>query len=171
MDWTVRRADAADAARLALVGAATFLDGFAGVIDGDAIVAHCAKQHAPDAYTALLARPDVSAWLAQADHGGAPVGYSILCTADLPGVGEGDWEVKRIYALSRLHGSGIGRALMQPAIDTARKRGAKRLMLGVYNGNARALAFYAKCGFETVGTRRFTVGAQTYDDYVLALSL
>ena len=43
--WTIREAGADDAAALALIGAATFLETFAGILDGDAIVAHCAAKH------------------------------------------------------------------------------------------------------------------------------
>ena len=47
--WTIREAGEADAPALALIGAATFLETFAGILDGDAIVGHCAAQHNADA--------------------------------------------------------------------------------------------------------------------------
>ena len=53
-DWTLRRAGADDVDRLALIGAATFLETFAGILDGEAIVGHCARVHAPDAYREAL---------------------------------------------------------------------------------------------------------------------
>ena len=170
-EWAIRDAVADDAARLALVGAATFLDGFAGVIDGDAMVAHCARAHGRDYYAGLLARDDVTGWIAEIATTGSPVGYCLLTDADLPGAGNGDLEVKRIYSLARFHGSGIGRALMERAIGAARARGARRLMLGVYVGNHRAIAFYKRHGFEIVGARRFTVGDQTCEDHVMAMGL
>lgn len=83
----------------------------------------------------------------------------------------GDIELKRIYLLSRWHGTGAGRALMQAAIAHARACGAPNLLLGVYQGNDRAVAFYRRAGFETVGTRRFQVGEGVYDDLVMALPL
>ena len=48
---------------------------------------------------------------------------------------------------------------------------AARLLLGVKDDNHRAISFYAKHRFETVGTRRFDVGGKTYDDFVLARTL
>lgn len=169
MNWTIRRAAADDIDRLSVVGAATFLDGFAGVIDGDAVVAHCLGQHDAATYRALLAKPDAAAWLAEV--GGAPVGYSLICPPDLPGAGAGDLELKRIYALSRFHGSGIASALLAPAIAHVRAAGAKRLLLGVYQGNTRAIGFYQREGFADIGTRDFRVGAQTYRDWVMALDI
>ena len=44
----IRSCTPADAQALALVGAATFLETFAGVLDGQAIVAHCEQAHDPD---------------------------------------------------------------------------------------------------------------------------
>lgn len=65
MSVAIRPATGADAGRLALVGAATFLETFAGTLDGDAIVAHCARVHAAAAYAEALAG-GARAWLAEA---------------------------------------------------------------------------------------------------------
>lgn len=83
----------------------------------------------------------------------------------------GDVELKRIYLLSRFHGTGLGAALMAAAVAEARTRGAPRLLLGVYANNARAIAFYRKQGFVPIGTRQYAVGAELYDDIVLARPL
>jgi GNAT superfamily N-acetyltransferase len=169
MEWQVRPASIEDADRLALIGAATFLETFAGLLDGAAIVAHCAGEHSAGAYRAYLLA-DGAAWLAEAADGGAPIGFALLGPTALPGSNPdgSDVELKRIYTLSRVHGSGIGGALMQHAAEEAIRRGARRLLLGVYAGNARALAFYAKQGFEPVARRQFQVGERYYDDIVLA---
>lgn len=167
--WRVRRADASDAGALALVGAATFLETFAGLLDGAGIVEHCARHHATAAYAAHLDDGRCAAWLAQAASGGAPIGYALVSATELPGSRlDADLELKRIYALSRFHGDGLGEALMRLAVDHAVAQGAQRLLLGAYAGNARALGFYRKHGFEQVATRVFDVGGRAYDDVVLA---
>ncbi|PKP98701.1 MAG: GNAT family N-acetyltransferase [Alphaproteobacteria bacterium HGW-Alphaproteobacteria-13] len=166
--WTIREAGGDDAAALALVGAATFLESFAGVIDGDAIVGHCAAKHRAESYRALLA-DGARAWLAEAQPGGAPVGYALVGAPDLDAARDGDFELKRIYALSRFHGTGLGAALMACAVAAA--AGHRRLLLGVYARNHRAIAFYRKQGFADIGTRRFDVGGKIYDDLVLARPL
>jgi ribosomal protein S18 acetylase RimI-like enzyme len=169
MDWTTRRATTADADRLALIGGATFLDTFAGLLDGDAIVDHCAREHSSSTYRRYLSE-GAQAWLVEACSGTAPVGFSLLGSTDLPGsTSDGsDIELKRIYTLSRFHGRGIGSALMQQAMDFAEQKGHQRLLLGVYAGNGRARAFYAKNGFRQIADRRFRVGDREYDDVVLA---
>ena len=105
----------------------------------------------PDVYEAWLNNPDAALWLADARNGGAPVGYAVLDSPQLTIAEPGDLEVKRIYVLSRFHGTGVGSRLMTAALDEARHRGAQRALLGVYANNHRALAFYAKYGFEIVG--------------------
>jgi ribosomal protein S18 acetylase RimI-like enzyme len=172
-DVQIRVAVAGDEATLSLIGAATFLDAFAGVLDGADILAHCQRQHLADIYARWLADDKYKAWLALASTGGAPVGYLILGPADLPVVDPNprDCEIKRVYLLSRYQGGGVGRELVQRAIDEAKSRGARRVLLGVYSGNERAIGFYQRLGFVTVGTRRFRVGTREYDDLVLAVRL
>ncbi len=169
----IRRAGAGDAQALALVGAATFLETFAGILHGADILAHCQRQHAAEVYDQWLADPVASLWLAETAEGAAPVGYAVLTSPSLPlpGLDARDLELKRIYLLSRFHGGGLGRALMERAVAQARERGARRLLLGVYAGNQRALAFYARNGFAAVGERRFQVGGNAYQDAILALEL
>jgi len=163
--WRLREAGPADAEALALVGAATFLESFAGVIDGAAIVEHCTRQHSAQTYRDYFAK-GARAWLAEVEPGHAPVGYALACDPELDQAQVGDLELKRIYLLSRFQGSPLASALIQAAIDHAADR--PRLLLGVKKDNHRAIAFYRKHGFDTIGTRTFQVGASAYDDLVLA---
>lgn len=169
--WTIASARAEDADALALIGAASFLETFAGILDGAAIISHCGVAHAPNYYAERL-KAGAAAWLARVEYG-APIGYALLDKPQLPEVEvrEDDLELKRIYALSRFQGWGLGRALMATAQDEARRRGAKRLLLGVYAQNQRALAFYARAGFVGLGQRRFSVGGREYEDMILARDL
>lgn len=166
--WRLRRATADDADALALIGAATFLDAFAGTLEGAAIVKHCTVQHSPDAYREYLAN-GAQGLLAEIEPGHAPIGFTLAGAPDLPGAQDGDLELKRIYTLTRFHGTGLGTQLLDAVI--AQSEGHERLILGVYDQNHRALAFYRKHGFETVATRQFNVGGNIYDDEVLARPL
>ncbi|HCO47420.1 MAG TPA: GNAT family N-acetyltransferase, partial [Erythrobacter sp.] len=76
----IREAGAADVRALALVSDATFLETFAGMISGEALVAHCAAKHAPDHLAGLLAA-GARAWLAEIDR--APIGYALLTRPEL----------------------------------------------------------------------------------------
>lgn len=46
---------------------------------------------------------------------------------------------------------GVGTAMMQAAIDSARQMGYAQLELGVFADNVRAIALYERFGFETWG--------------------
>ena len=168
---SVRRAVPGDEDRLGLVAQSAFLETFAGILNGDDIVAHCARAHAPSVYAAWLQDAAVDIWIAETADGAGPVGYLVLAPSTLAQSVSGDLEVKRVYMLHRFHGGGIGSRLMDLAIDAAKARGAKRLLLGVYADNSDALAFYTKHRFGQIGTRRFRVGANDYDDVVLAREL
>ncbi len=171
MDVTIRPAAAEDAARLSLIGKATFLESFADILPGDDILMHCMHQHSRDDYAARLRSQDNALWLAEVGKG-APVGYAALSPPDLPDVEgrDGDIELKRIYVLSRFHGSGVAQALMDAAVGHARADN-RRLLLGVYARNGRALRFYQKHGFSIIGSRKFLVGANRYDDVIMARNL
>lgn len=172
MSFTIRPAVAGDACALATVAAATFVETYAGIVDGRDIVYHCQTTHAAGAYERLLGDPTRRLFLAEIDAGRAPIGFLLMGPPDLPvETGPDDMELTRIYALHRFHGGGLGQALMDTAIATAREAGAKRLLLAVYSRNSRALAFYGRNGFKQVGTRVFHVGDNGYDDFVLAKDL
>lgn len=168
VDWRVREAGADDISALSLVGAATFLETFAGILAGHGIVDHCGRAHSPAAYAQYFA-DGARAWLAEVPPSGGPIGFGLIARPDLPGARAGDIELKRIYTLSRFHGAGVGAALMEAAVTAA--AGHQRLLLGAYRGNERAIAFYRKNGFEQIGERKFDVGGTLYDDVVLARTL
>jgi ribosomal protein S18 acetylase RimI-like enzyme len=168
----IRRATPGDEATLSLVGQATFLETYAGVLGGQAIVTHCGRVHSTQQYRLLLDDPRHALWLAEIEPGAAPVGYAMVSPSDFPGANAiGDLQLKRIYLLSRFQGGGLGRRLAETAVSHARTHGAERLLLGVYAANEKALAFYARAGFEQIGTRTFNVGGVDYDDKVMAKKL
>ena len=171
--WRLKRATAADAAALSLVASACFLETFAGLLEGPDIVAHCAKANHQDAFRDWTEAAGSRVVVAEIASGGAPIGYSVLTTPDLPAIDThpDDVELRRIYTLSRTHGTGLGPALMAQALLDARALGRKRVLLGVYAGNNRARAFYEKQGFVKVGERQYQVGATLCDDVIYALQL
>jgi ribosomal protein S18 acetylase RimI-like enzyme len=173
MTVIVREAGLGDEHRLALVGAATFLESYAGVLPGDDIISHCATKHSPAVYEDWLLGGEARIWLAEAEEGRAPVGYAVMTPPDvpLPGAGPSDAEIRRIYVLHRFHKEKVGWTLMRTALDAARRTGKTRMLVGVYGRNDRAIAFYERVGFGIVGERKFQVGATLYDDLILGRPL
>lgn len=173
MPITIRAGVPGDETTLALIGQATFLEAFAGIIPGRDLVSHCLRQHAVEKYAAWLGDPATRVWLAEVEPGQAPVGYLVLTTPDLPvpDLGPGDAEIKRVYILHRFQGEGLGTRLMDAARSQAMASGVKRLLLGVYSQNASAIAFYQRLGYRKIGRRTFKVGEQMCEDLVMARSI
>jgi len=169
MAWRLRRAGAGDSAALSLIASAAFLDTYVSVLDGGDLVEHCLKHNTTDAFATWAGDPTTVVTLAEHEPAHAPLGYTVLTAPDFPdGTQAGDIELRRIYTLSQTHGSGLGAALMAQAIDDARALGARRILLGVWDENRRARAFYERQGFVVVGARQFQVGAAIHDDPVYA---
>jgi diamine N-acetyltransferase len=165
-EYSLRPCGPGSEEKLALVGAASFLEAFAGSLPGEDVLAHCRNQHSAAKYAAMLADPATHACVAEVKD--APVGYAVVCPPDLPvPVGPDDYELKRIYLLHRFQGSGIGAALMEWSIEKARSLGKRRLLLGV-NAENNAIAFYRRQGFESAGTRKFQVGNMLCNDLIMA---
>lgn len=163
-----RRAQADDAAALSLLGGATFLASFAHDHPGDALIAHVRKAHGETYYATALADPNQTLLIGETPLG-APVGYTLLTPPDLPiETGPNDLELKRIYLLSGWQGGGNGDALMALIMDEARQRGAKRLLLAVYEANVRTQRFYARHGFIEAGETVFMVGDVPFRDMIYA---
>lgn len=169
----LRRAFDDDAPLLAQVGAATFLETYAGLLGADDIRIHCQRHHTAEAWLPWLQSADSSVWLVCAEQGGAPVGYQLLAQPDVPvdDLHPSDLEIKRLYLLHRFQAAGLGRRLLQQAIESAQSQGCRRLLLGVYSQNHAALAFYERMGFRRVGERTFHVGHSDFFDYILGLDL
>ncbi len=139
-----------------MVGQATFLETFAGELNGAAIIEHCRGAHSAKQYSEWLNDPGAAVWLAEVVPGYAPVGYVVVAPPSLPlADASRDLELKRIYLLGRYHGGGTGRRLLAQAVEHATGAGADRLLLGVYAGNDAAIAFYRRQGFVHLTERKF----------------
>lgn len=170
--WRVRGASADDADALALIASASFLDTYAGGLDGPDLVTHCLLKNTRETFVAWASDLRGAVALGEIEPGHAPVGYTVLTASDLPVAPEpGDIELRRIYALSRMHGSGLGPALMAQALADAARLGMRRVLLGVWGQNHRAHRFYERQGFTRIGTRQFQVGRVMHDDFVYARPL
>ena len=76
-------------------------------------------------------------------------------------------EVERIYVLRDFQGLGLGRALIEKALEIARKKEKDFLWLGVWEKNENAIAFYERMGFRKTGTNRFVMGSDHQTDHVM----
>lgn len=80
-------------------------------------------------------------------------------------------ELMQLYADPALTGRGIGAALMQWALASARERDVGEIQLSVWSENFGAQRFYARYGFEKVADVDFWVGDHRDDEFLFALLL
>ncbi len=80
-------------------------------------------------------------------------------------------EIERIY-ISKIHqGQGLGRVLIEKAIDLAKFKGKSNIWLGVWRQNRNAIQFYEKLGFEKSGSHVFVFGTERQTDYIMRKKL
>jgi ribosomal protein S18 acetylase RimI-like enzyme len=58
-----------------------------------------------------------------------------------------DAHLEELYVAPARRGEGIGRALLEAAMDVAHERGAGRIDLGTSTDDTAAIALYESCGF------------------------
>jgi ribosomal protein S18 acetylase RimI-like enzyme len=166
-----RKAGVHDADALALLGSATFLATFAFDHPGQPLIEHLRAEHSPEYYANALAQPGVDIVMGETPLG-APIGYAMITHPSHPDLQQdGDIELKRIYLLGPWQGGGNGRQLLEQAFAIAVERGAKRMLLSVYENNEKAIAFYARTGFVAIGDTVFMVGDVPFRDIVCARTL
>jgi diamine N-acetyltransferase len=86
-------------------------------------------------------------------------------------MGEGSIEIERIYIRSKFQKLGLGKYLMNNAIEIAVEQGKNKIWLGVWEKNENAIAFYKKIGFVQAGTHSFYMGDEEQIDFIMIKSL
>ena len=66
-------------------------------------------------------------------------------------------KLERLYLLDHFFGLNLGQQLLQKAIELSKEAGEKGMWLNVWKKNERAIRFYEKSGFETVGESLFVL--------------
>jgi ribosomal protein S18 acetylase RimI-like enzyme len=162
----VRRGIPGDANALAEFAARTFADTFADDNDPADMAAYLASAYGVRQQSAELEDPEVVTLLAVRDD--VLVGYAQVRRQSPPAcvTVERPVELRRFYVDRSEHGRGVARTLMEAAHAAARVLGGRHVWLGVWERNARAIAFYRKSGFVRVGSHDFFVGADRQTDDV-----
>ena len=167
-----RGATAADIPALSALGRDSFVAKFGSLYRAEDLAVFLAETHSPEAVAAELAHPERRYRLAELD--GALVGY---CKLALPSTlaehhhARRPAEIKQLYTAPGLTGKGIGAALMDWALDTARDWGADAIQLSVWSRNEDAQRFYTRHGFAKAADITFRVGEQIDEEFLFVLPL
>lgn len=171
MDFTLRYATRDDAELIADISQQTFYDTFAADNTEEDMAKFLNEQFTKGKLMIEVGSPENSFLLA---YSGADVaGYLKLREGKKLTALEGKeaLEIARIYAVKEFIGKGVGRLLMQAALDIARQKGKDVVWLGVWERNHRAIAFYTSWGFEKFDECDFLLGDDLQRDWLMRKDL
>lgn len=120
----------------------------------------------PESVAGFMGTPGAIALLAVPEEpGAAPVGFLLARVA------ADEAELAAMGVAARWRGRGIGRALLEKALEMAGAAGATRMFLEVAENNRAALALYEALGFRGVGRRPGYYGTGRGDALLMARAL
>jgi diamine N-acetyltransferase len=86
-------------------------------------------------------------------------------------MGEEALEIERIYIKTKFQKHGLGKYLLNKAMEIAMERNKKEIWLGVWEKNENAIAFYKKMGFVQTGVHSFHMGDEEQMDFIMTKTL
>jgi diamine N-acetyltransferase len=162
-----------DADLLAELGARTFRATYTGDLPGPDLEAYAAetfdvaqvtRELSSAAYRYLLAEV-----IGTATDAGNAAGYALLHDTTAPSAvpGTRPLMLSRLYLEPRFQGAGVGAALMTRCFEEAGALGYDAIWLTVWERNERAVGFYGRWGFESVGEIPFELGGTLHRDRLM----
>ena len=149
----------------------TFIATYGAFNTAENMRAYLETHFSKKALMAQLNDPQVQFYLAEQNN--SILGYikvnrgTAQTEADYPNT----LEIERIYVLSKFHGKGYGKLLLQKAIDVAKNNRLVNAWLGVWDQNPKAIAFYERNGFSTFGVHEFLLGDDPQRDYMMKFDM
>ena len=86
-------------------------------------------------------------------------------------MGDESLEIERIYIKNQFQKHGLGKYLLNKAMEMALERNKKKIWLGVWEKNENAIAFYKKMGFVQTGAHSFYMGDEEQIDFLMTKTL
>lgn len=86
-------------------------------------------------------------------------------------MGEEFLEIERIYIRNQFQNHGLGKHLLNKAIEIAINKNKSKVWLGVWEKNRKAIAFYNKMGFIQTGAHTFYMGDEEQTDFIMSKTL
>lgn len=91
--------------------------------------------------------------------------------AQTEAIGNDSLEVERIYVKKTFQKHGLGKLLLDKAVEIALEKQKKSIWLGVWEANENAIAFYQKKGFVQTGSHSFFMGDDEQVDLIMVKTI
>lgn len=168
---TMHKCTIEDLVLLQKISTETFTDTFGADNTAEDLAAYLERAYNLEQLKQELTNPDSSFYFIYS--GDELAGYLKLNTgaAQSEAMGMDAFEVERIYVRTAFKRRGLGKQLIEFAIQTAVEMGKSTVWLGVWEHNMRALAFYRMLGFEKTGAHSFYMGDDEQIDYIMTKRL
>ena len=149
MNITIQTATESDAGDLAFVICESWRSAYADIISPEELEKHTDSAKRTEQFRKWISS-GLSNYLIARDDG-KPCG---ICTygASRDNGMEGFGEIVAIYTLSEYWNRGLGKRIMDAAVEDLRALGYDKIMCRTYEANTRARRFYEKYGFRADGT-------------------
>ena len=151
----VRRATAEDAEVLGVIGPAAYAEAYGYLWDRPDAYSEQLRTFGARAFGSLITEPDARLWIGEAQ--GAAVGFLSMIVGSVDPIEgrPGGALIPRIYVIGPAQRMGLGRLLLDTAIEQAATEGLSHLWLDVMASATAARRAYAKWGFREIGGRLF----------------
>lgn len=171
MNIRITRCTIADLTALQSVSKDTFFETFKDQNTKENMDSYLASAFTIEKLTAELTNPYSEFYFLYVDDQVA--GYLKINTeqAQTEPLGHHTLEVERIYVLNAYQKKGIGKRLMDKAVELAKKQQKTSIWLGVWEKNANAIAFYERAGFVKAGSHSFYMGDEEQFDLIMTKPL
>lgn len=165
--YRIERVSTQELKELRQLSISTFTNTFSKNNDPSQMEAYLSKAFHEDRLKDELATPDSNFYFLR--EGDQILGYLKLNTkvAQSDQVLDNALEIERIYVTGEAQGKGLGKLLLQFALEQAKEKGLICIWLGVWEKNEKAIAFYEHHGFEVFADHPFKLGDETQKDLLM----
>jgi ribosomal protein S18 acetylase RimI-like enzyme len=168
---TIRSCSLHDAEVIVSLGIRTFRDTFDEMNSPQNMMLYINSTFTIRKIKEELQEPGSVFFLAEQDN--EAVGYARVRSSKTPAGLDGNscLEIERLYADKKFIGKRVGHILMSSCLHHAKEHGYDCVWLGVWESNARAIAFYEKWGFEKFSEHVFMLGTDAQTDLMMKKKL
>jgi ribosomal protein S18 acetylase RimI-like enzyme len=166
----IRKATRADLLQLVEIARKSFLEAFTANNKLENVMAYLNEAFTETQFEKELANPNSTFFIALSQD--EIIGYTKvnLVPAQTDIHDPESLEIARLYLLKDYIGLGLGKKLLELAVDFARQSNKKYIWLGVWEHNPRAINFYERNGFKKFSSHPFPFGDEIQTDWLMKRS-
>ena len=168
----IRIAKPEDAKVIALLARVTFTEAFGHLFrDKNDLLEYFERTFSVAKITEGLNKSNNLFWVATVDD--LPVGYAKLKLDSMSSFlsAEKISQLQKIYVLNDFLSMKIGSKLQGTLLEKAKALGYEKIWLSVWEGNEKAINFYKRNDFQTIGMHEFQIGKESFNFINMARNL